>query len=81
MKHREANMDRLRAAWNHATKRLTEDTAITAAESDAGFVIPINQPRGPKLGYQVFVRVCRYSEALLQQEPVTGGLLCHKKKK
>ena len=57
-------------ALDRASKRLRADPHMTAAEHSAGM-----------LGYgpdqmQVFVRVCRFSQKLLDDDPMTGGLLC-----
>ena len=63
-------------AYSKAVKRITKDEAMTSSETSAGFIIPNGQKRGQRTGFQVFVKVCRYSEALLKRKPVTGGLLC-----
>jgi hypothetical protein len=63
-------------AYNKATKNLKNDDAMTASLVSAGFIIPNGQKRGCRKGFQVFVKVCRYSEELLKRKPITGGLLC-----
>jgi hypothetical protein len=69
--------DLLRAC-SKAVATLQTDEAMTAASTSAGFIIPNGQKRGQRLGVQVFVKVCRYSEELLKRRPCTGGLLCEK---
>jgi hypothetical protein len=63
-------------AYDKSAKRLAKDDVITSAMTSAGFIIPNGQKRGKRTGYQVFVKVCRYSEELLKRKPITGGLLC-----
>lgn len=76
MRYRTVNDGTLRRALNKALKNLEKDEACCATSVDAGFTIPGGQPRGEfKKGYQVFVRVCRYDEMLLDDNPDTGGLV------
>jgi hypothetical protein len=63
-------------AYSKAAQNLQRDEAMTASATSAGFIIPNGQKRGQRTGFQVFVKVCRYSEELLKRKPDTGGLLC-----
>ena len=69
------NLDTIRIAWTKAIRKLCKDPQLLAAELDAGFIIPTGQKRGRRRGYQVFVRVCRWSEEMLRDQHITGGLL------
>lgn len=69
-------------AYSKSVKRMLSDKLLTAASTSAGFIIPDGyRPRSKQHGFQVFVRVCRYSEELLKEQPSTGGLLCEKTKR
>lgn len=46
-----------------------------ASEVDAGIILPGRQEPGQRTGYQVFIKVARFSEELLTRKPETGGLL------
>lgn len=65
----------LSRAFKRAFNNLNNDDRMTASASSAGFIIPDGQKRGKRTGFQVFVKVCRYSEELLKSNPETGGLL------
>lgn len=65
-------------AYSKAAKHLQADRRLTATKTSAGFIIPVGQKRGKRTGYQVFVQVCRYSDELLKEQPMTGGLLCER---
>jgi len=67
-------------AYSKAAKKLQRDEALTACAVSAGIIIPNGQKRGSRNGFQVFVKVCRYSEQLLKKKPTTGGLLCESEK-
>ena len=54
---------------------LPKDTKVVASETSAGFILYPGGKRGKREGLQVYVRVAKYSEALLKQKPETGGLL------
>jgi hypothetical protein len=71
---REATGETLRRAWSEVARRITKDDSTVAA-SDAGFVIPPGQKVGEREGFQVFVEMRRFSEKLLREEPISGGLL------
>lgn len=73
-KHLEATGDRVLRAYAKAAKRIQKDDC-TKSSTSAGFIIPVGQPRGPKKGYQVFVTIVKYDEALLNDKPDSGGLL------
>lgn len=60
-------------AYSRAVKNAEKD-GLTSSATCAGFIIPNGQKRGQKSGYQVFVKVIRYSDALLKKKPMTGGL-------
>lgn len=64
-------------AYSKAAKNLENDECLTSSATSAGFIIPIGQPRGRRKGFQVFVRVCKYSDELLAKDSFTGGLLCN----
>lgn len=66
-------------AYSKAVKNLQRDGKITASATSAGFIIPDGQKRGKRIGFQVFVNVCRFSDDLLRRKPYTGGLLCENK--
>lgn len=63
-------------AYSKAVRNLQRDEAMTASATSAGFIIPNGQKRGQRTGFQVFVKVCRYSEELLKRKNSTGGLVC-----
>jgi hypothetical protein len=67
-------------AYSKAAKRLLADSGLTATSESAGFIIPDGQKCREKTGIQVFVKVCRYSDRLLREQPMTGGLLCEIRK-
>lgn len=66
-------------AYSKAAKNLTSDEAMSASAVSAGFIIPNGQKRGKRKGFQVFVKVCRYNEELLEKKPMSGGLTCEDK--
>ncbi len=70
-----ATKESVNRAFAKSLKRIMKDDALVSTQTDAGFVIPKGQKRGEKEGYQVFVRVIRYSDNLLKLKPLTGGLL------
>jgi len=70
-----ATGNNLLKAYSKSVKRLEKDAALTATATDAGFIIPDGQKRGQRTGFQVFVKVHRYDEALLKKKPATGGLI------
>lgn len=70
----------LRAA-SLALRNIEKDDHMTATEMDAGFILPDQQKAGRRLGYQVFVKVARFSEELLDADPVSGGLLANRQRK
>lgn len=63
-------------AYSKAVKKMEGEMTMSATEVSAGFIEVPNPPRkrGMKK-YQVFVKVCRYSEDLFKRRPQTGGLL------
>ncbi len=63
-------------AYQKAARRLKRDSDMTAATVSAGMLIPKGQKRGKRKGYQIFVKVCRYSDELLKRKLETGGLEC-----
>lgn len=67
-------------AYSRAFKNFTDDTKfggipLIASETSAGFIITPGKRGEPKEGFQVFVRVCRYNESLLNRDTMSGGLL------
>lgn len=75
MKYLTATGDRVIRAYNSSIRKVQKDKDLISTEVSAGFVIPDGQPKGPKKGFQVFVKVCAYDEARLKAYPNTGGLL------
>lgn len=80
----EANMttatgNNVRRAYNRAVKAMENAVVNSIAhEESAGFIVPAKKNQateGDTTGYQVFVRICRYSENLLKSDPLSGGLL------
>ena len=67
-------------AYARATKRMDGAPYLSATQTSAGFVFPQGQKRGHRKGYQVFVKVCRYSDELLASKPDTGGLSCENRR-
>ncbi len=61
-------------AKDMALRRIQRSKAIVATEVDAGTIITSGKP-GHRVGYQVFVKVARYSDELLASDPDSGGLL------
>ena len=70
-----ATGNNLLRSYSKAVKKLQSDKRMTSSAVSAGFIIPDGQPRGKKTGFQVFVKVARYSDELLKKKPMTGGLL------
>jgi len=64
----------LAGALNRAISRVQRSKEILSTEVDAGMIVNRGKP-GHRVGLQVFVRVCRYSDEMLKAEPMTGGLL------
>jgi hypothetical protein len=64
-------------AYAKAAKVFTTDHAVCSTEQDAGFIIVPKSLGEPATGFQVFVKICRYDEALLRRDPLSGGLLVH----
>lgn len=58
-------------AYNKATKIVIKERLLATSQS-GGFIMPKGWPKGE--GYQVFVRIVRFSEGHLKAEPLTGGL-------
>ena len=61
-------------AFARAVFSLAKDEDMTSRTVSAGFIIPPNQPRGKKVGVQVFVKACAYSDERLRRDPKSGGL-------
>ena len=62
-------------AFSKAAKNINKEATMTSSSASAGFIIPNGQKRGQRRGYQVFVKIIRYSDELLKKKPMTGGLL------
>lgn len=60
-------------AFNKCAKRIC-DEGLTSTTTSAGFIIPAGQKRGHKSGWQVFVKMIRYSDAKLKRNRNSGGL-------
>lgn len=75
MKYKTATGNAVLKAYNLAAKKISKDKSLSSTETDAGFIIPDGQKGKRKDGYQVFVKVARFSEDLLINRPLTGGLL------
>ena len=63
-------------AYARALQKLAQYKDLTATEISAGMLFPPKQRRKHRRGFQVFVKVCRYSDELLADDPNSGGLLC-----
>ena len=70
-----ATGNNLLKAYSKAVKKLQKDKSMTACLVSAGFIIPDGQKKGKEKGFQVFVKVHRYSEELFKRKPITGGLI------
>jgi hypothetical protein len=68
------NEKTIRTALNRAIRNITSNQNVTSAASSAGFIITDGQKRGQKTGFQVFVKICRYSDVRLKKYPNSGGL-------
>ena len=68
-------------AYNKAAKTAAwpdkDDVSTIASSVSAGFIMPKGAPKG--VGFQVFVKVARFSETLLQECPESGGLLDYRR--
>lgn len=71
-KYRVATGNRVLRAYNKAVRNVVQENLL-ACSIDAGFIMPAKWAKGE--GYQVFVRVVRFSEQHLKDDPMTGGLL------
>lgn len=60
-------------AYNRSAKRI-KDADLTSAATSAGFIIPDGQKRGQREGFQVFVKLIRYSDKKLKKNFESGGL-------
>jgi len=76
-RYRQATGNSLLRAYNRAVKGIEEEKNFMACERDAGFIMPKGWPKGH--GYQVFVKVCRFSQVLLDNDQESGGLLVNAK--
>lgn len=72
----------LERALKRGLKALRQDKGMSATERDAGFLDITGKKKGNKNDpplrvdkVQVFVKICRYSDALLEHRPDTCGLL------
>lgn len=63
------------SAYNRCVKRMQLASGLVSCSSSAGFIIPNGQKKGKRNGYQVFVKVCKFSEELLAKDPNSGGLV------
>lgn len=57
-------------AYYDAMDAISGDTHITASSRSAGF-----RMMGERNGYQVFVKVCKFSQDLLDKDKLSGGLV------
>lgn len=74
-----ATGNQLLKAYSKTVKRIENDKSMLASQVSAGFIFSPGQKKGHKIGYQVFVKVCRYNDELLAKEPDSGGLVCESK--
>lgn len=72
MKYKIATGSSLLRAYNRAAK-VVASHGVWATSQDAGFIMPATMPPGE--GWQVFVKIVRFSEAELRHHPLGGGLL------
>jgi hypothetical protein len=72
-KYPTATGDALLRAYNRAVKKLIKNQDITSTVQSAGFIMPKGAPKGE--GYQVFVGVTQFSEEVLKEHPLSGGLI------
>lgn len=73
------NWAKMIRAHEVAVVAMEKDPVLEAVNQSGYFTFPGGQERGHRVGLQVFVRVCRYSEDLARDEPETGGLLVNRK--
>ena len=64
--------------YDATVKAMEADPTLVAVEKSAGFILPPGK-KGTRKGYQVFVKVYRYDETLLTEQPESGGLLMHRR--
>jgi hypothetical protein len=63
-------------AYNRAAKSVAKDQAMSSTAVSAGYIIiPNGQRRGQREGYQVFVKLVKFSEMKLKLDPESGGLM------
>lgn len=73
---KEATGDSVVRACSKTFKRI-EKEGLTAASTSAGFFFPEGkQKKGFREGYQVFVKIIKYSDVRLANHPQSGGLHC-----
>lgn len=65
----------IKRAYSAAVKKVQSHETIQESCYSAGFIIPDGQPKKSRKGFQVFIKVCRFDEKLLESHPLTGGLL------
>lgn len=71
---RMATGNSLLRAYSRAVRVIKQEgDGLLATSQDAGFIMPNGNPKGE--GYQVFVRVVRFSEDKLLRDISSGGLL------
>jgi hypothetical protein len=75
MRLKETNTDLVLKAAMQSIRRCKADNSLLSASSDAGFIIPNGQKKGHRKGWQVFVTLRTFDEALLMQCPQSGGLI------
>lgn len=73
----EVSLKDLDRAFGRSIKRLNRE-GLVASSTSAGTIQ--SGRKGSREGVQVFVKVERYSEALLERDPDSGGLLSCRKK-
>lgn len=75
----EAKATEMQRAFNRAYRRIKNDGLISSKQS-AGFIDDPNDPgsmkkkKGKRHGYQVIVRLVKYSDERLAEDERTGGL-------
>lgn len=73
-RYKEATCNNLIKAYSRAVKAMSSDERITEHSESAGYLLNIEYSN-ERTGFQVFVTISRFDEALLKSNPTSGGLL------
>lgn len=60
-------------AYEQSLKKMNADLSMTSSSSSAGLILEPGK-KGQQQGYQVFVKVIRYSDVWLAKRKDNGGL-------